>query len=111
MFTDHAIERMRKIAVEPGEKQELAALFSVIDAATGPADLRAALPGTVQLVKGERGKMFVVRSGRLRAVVTIDPSHPDQMVVASVYRADEEEAEGDALRLAAEKGEDVALTR
>lgn len=91
IFTDAAFNRIREIAANPKEKEDLSFLLSVVDAAATPSDLVALLPGTVQLAKRQNADVYVVRRGRLRAVVTVDPAIPDRMVVASVDRAEEDE--------------------
>lgn len=87
LFTNSVFERIREIATDPKEKKDLCILMSVVNAAAVPADLFAALPGTIRLAKRQDADIFVVRQGQLRAVVTVDPNVPDRMVVASVYLA------------------------
>jgi hypothetical protein len=90
IFTDAAFKRIREIAADPQEKEGLSALLSVVNAAITPGDLIAALPGSVHLAKRPDADVFVVRLGRLRAVVTVDPKAPDRMVVANVDRAEDD---------------------
>jgi len=85
------MERVRDMATDPKEKQDLSVLMSVVGAAAVPADLFAALPGTIRLVKRRDVDVFVIRQGQLRAVVTVDPAVPDRMIVTSLYRADDDE--------------------
>lgn len=92
LFTTAAIERIREMAVDPQEKADLSALLSIVDAASTSADLVAALPGTVRVAKRSDAEVFVVRQGRLRAVVTVDPKKPNRMIIASVNRADDDTA-------------------
>jgi hypothetical protein len=92
LFTEHALDRLKTIALEPEERQQLGDLLSAVDAASGPADLTAIFPGIVSIDKGKRGTMLLVPLGEFRAVVTIEPTHPDRMVVGSLYRADQEDA-------------------
>lgn len=91
VFTDAAFKRIREIAANPQEKAALSDLLSAVDAAATPDDLLAVLPGTVRLARRQDADVFVVRMGRLRAVVTVDPKTPDRMVVASVDWAGEDE--------------------
>jgi hypothetical protein len=91
VFTDVAFNRIREIAANPKEKEDLSFLLSVVDAATTPNDLVAFLPGTVRLARRQDADVYVVRRGRLRAVVTVDPKVPDRMVVANFDRADQDE--------------------
>jgi hypothetical protein len=91
IFTDAAFNRIREIATHPNEKEDLSFLLSVIDAAATPGDLGTLLPGTVQLANRQHADVYVVRRGRLRALVTVDPTTPDRMVVASFDRAEEDE--------------------
>lgn len=111
VFTEHAVDRMREIAEQPAEKAELADLLVALNEAATPATLLRVLPGTVQLMRGSRGDVLVATRGHMRAVIATDPSRPEEMIVTNVYRASEEEPEGDALRAAAARGEDIALVR
>jgi hypothetical protein len=104
VFTDAAFNRIREIAANPKEKDDLSFLLSAVDAAATTGDLLACLPGTVRLAKRQDADIFVVRRGRLRVVVTVDPKVPDRMVVASVDRAEDE---GDHLRDAALREEEI----
>jgi hypothetical protein len=91
VVADAAFDRIREIAADPKVKEDLSVLLSVVGAATTPNDLIAALPGTVRLAKRQDADVYVVRRGRLRAVVTVDPKRPDRMVVASIDRTDHDE--------------------
>lgn len=108
VFTPHAVERLRALASRPAEEEAAGALVRVIERARNTTELVTMLPGSVQLVRSKKGNLFTVRHGRLRAVVATVPEEPGKMVVVNVYRADEEEREGDELRAAAARGEDVA---
>ena len=91
LLTNSVFEQVREIAADPTEKADLSILMSVLDAAATPSDLFTALPGTIRLAHRRDTDIFVVRQGQLRAVVTVDPKVPDQMVVASVYRAGDDD--------------------
>lgn len=109
VFTPHAVERLRAIAGMPAEMaEEAGALVRVIERARNTTELVTMLPGSVQLVRSEKGNLFTVRHGQLRAVVATVPEEPGKMVVVNVYRAGEAESEGDELPAAAARGEDVA---
>jgi hypothetical protein len=79
LLIDSVMERVRDMATDPKEKQDLSVLMF------------AALPGTIRLVKRRDVDVFVIRQGQLRAVVTVDPAVPDRMIVTSLYRADDDE--------------------
>jgi hypothetical protein len=93
IITDAAFNQVREIAANPTEKEDLSFLLSVVEAATTPHDLVALLPGTFRLASRQDADVYVVRRGRFRAVVTVDPKFPDRMVVANFDRADQDERE------------------
>jgi hypothetical protein len=89
LFSTAAVDRIREMAANPQEKADLSALFSAVDAATTTSDLVAALPGTIRVATRQDADVFVVRQGRLTAVITVDPKAPGRMIVASLNRDDE----------------------
>jgi hypothetical protein len=109
LFTDYAFERIRGLTRGPNEAEDPAVLLGALDAATSTSDVLAALPGTIRLAGGDRGDLLVVKHGNMRAAITTDPGLPGQLVVANVYRADEEEKQADVLRAILERGENVAV--
>lgn len=94
VFTQHAIDRMDARASRPEEQAELADLVAAVeDVSRSPARLGSA-PNTARLYERRGETMYVVRSGRARAVLVTDQAAPDRIVVANVYWADEEEPGG-----------------
>jgi hypothetical protein len=108
VVTDHAVDRLRALASKPAEMAEAGALMRAIDQARDLTELVTLLPGSVQLVRSKKGGLLTVRHGQMRAVIATVPEEPGKMVVVNVYRAGEEEPEGDELRAAAARGEDIA---
>ncbi len=108
VFTPHAVERLRAMASNPDEMAQAGVLVRPIEQARNTTELVTMLPGSVQLVRSKKGNLFTVRYGQFRAVVATVPEEPGKMVVVNVYHADEEEREGDELRAAAARGEDIA---
>ncbi len=98
LFTEHALDRLQATELQPAERQELGHLLTAVDAAAGFSDLTAIFPGTVAVIKRKQGEMLMVPHGRFRAVVIIEPTHPDHMVVTGLYRDDEDELKTDVLR-------------
>jgi hypothetical protein len=86
LMLDSVFEQVREITTDPKEKADFLILLSSIDAAAAPADLFAALPGTIRLAQREDADVFLIQQGQLHALVTVDPEVPDQRVVAGVYR-------------------------
>jgi hypothetical protein len=90
-MTDTAVEQGRQIADDPNDKTDLTILISGVEAASGPKDLFRILPGTIHLAHRRDADVFMVQQGRLRAVVAVVPEVPGQMVIASIYRDEDEE--------------------
>ena len=91
LMTDTAVEQGRQIADDPKDKADLTILISGVEAANGPADLFRVLPGTIHLAHRRDTDLYVVQHGQLRAVVAVTPEVPGQLVIATVYRDEDEE--------------------
>ena len=96
------------MACNPNVIAQAGVLVRVIEQARNTTELVTMLPGSVQLVRSKKGNLFTVRYGQFRALVATVPEEPGKMVVVNVYHAGEEDREGDELRAAAARGEDVA---
>lgn len=95
MFTQQALERMRERDVAQHEMDSL--LETVQRLAEDPSVLVRS--GEVERVKQKQGDdAFIVRAGEMRALVTVDPAVPEQVIVMSVYRADPGPAGVDSAR-------------
>ncbi len=90
-MTDTAVEQGRRIADNPKDKTDLSILISGVEAASGPADLFRVLPGTIHLTHRRDTDVYVVKQGRLLAVVMVTPEVPGQMVIGGIYRDEDED--------------------
>jgi hypothetical protein len=76
------------LADQPGQTYDLAPLLAVLERVSFDPARLAQLAGVVRLRDGT----LVLRAGRVQAVLTRDPADPDRVVVATVYRADDDQS-------------------
>jgi hypothetical protein len=91
VFVNSAVEEAREIMARPNDRTDMESLLAGLQhVATDPRYLYDS-PEIVRLAEGPAADVFVVREGRARALVMVDPKVTDRVVVASVYLAGEAE--------------------
>jgi hypothetical protein len=92
LVTDSAKQQIGELLEKPDLAQDAASLLARLQALTTDPGVSLNDPAVVSLSRGSEGRVYVVRSGQMRALVTIDANAPDRLLVASIYRAGDNES-------------------
>ena len=90
VFTQQAIDRMQERKVDRTDVDRLISLIDRVGETSGGLDRS---PDVAVIRRNSDGAMYIARAGSLRAVLITGTSE-DSVVVANVYRRDEEEIGG-----------------
>ena len=94
VFTQHAVDRMQERSVDRSDVDRLLGIIDRVSEAPGGLERSP----DVALVRNKGGEaVYLVRAGSLRAVLMAKPGPDggrDAIVVANVYRRDDEEIGG-----------------
>lgn len=96
MFTQHAIDRMRERGID---QADVIRLLDAVELASDNPSALAERGNLVRVGRKQGEEAYIIRAGDMRAVITSDPSQPGQLVVVSVFQAEDSEKEHQRLGL------------
>jgi len=87
VFTKHAVERMHQL---DATDHDLGPLLADVERFSGDVGMLDTSAEVVRMRPAGGEKVFIVRSGNIRAVLIVDPALPERVNVATVFVAQED---------------------